>query len=95
MSLEIHSFAKGIRDLYRVIAPIAFRKVTVSPRINPTKYFRNKLFSQKIISDWAYSGGLFEFEEGGMFSRNQKYYQDNAEVMVRIAFLRDKEISVE
>ena len=47
ISLERHSFAKGIRDLYRVIAPIASRKVTVSPRINPRKYFTTKYFRKE------------------------------------------------
>ena len=46
ISLETNSFAKGIRDICRVIAPIASRKVTVSPRISPRQFFPNKIFSQ-------------------------------------------------
>ena len=37
-------FAKGIRDLYRVIAPIASRKFTVSPRMGPRQFFPTKYF---------------------------------------------------
>ena len=59
-ALETNSFAKGIRDLYRFIAPIASRNVTVSPRISPTQFFPYKIFSQNIFLDWAYSGGLLE-----------------------------------
>ena len=59
-SLETNSFAKGIRDLYRVIALIASCKVTVSPRVSPRQFFPNKIFPQNIFLDWAYSGGLFE-----------------------------------
>ena len=46
ISLETNSFAKGIRDLYRVIAPIASRNVTVSPRISPRPFSPNKVFSR-------------------------------------------------
>ena len=60
ISSETNSFAKGIRDLYRVIVPIASRKVTISPRISPRQFFPNKIFSQNIFLDWAYSRDLFE-----------------------------------
>ena len=66
ISLETNSFAKGIRDLYRVIAPIASRKVTVSPRISPGQFFPNKIFSQNMFLDWAYSGGAY-LREGVSF----------------------------
>ena len=65
--MEIHGFPKGIRDLYRVIAPIAASKFTVSPSKAPRNIFAN------IFLDGAFSGRLFE--GGGMFGSKQKYYQ--------------------
>ena len=42
--MEIHGFPKGIRDLYRVIAPIEASKFTVSPSKSPPKMFSQKYF---------------------------------------------------
>ena len=42
--MEIHGFPKGIRDLYRVIAPIAASKFTVSPSKSPPKMFSQRYF---------------------------------------------------
>ena len=84
ISLETNSFAKGVRDLYRVIAPIAYRKVTVSPRIIPRKYFCNKIFFAKNIFWTGCIRGAY-LKEGVCFSRNQKYCQDHCFIFLDAA----------